>query len=240
MKSETLKTIVLTAVCACALSPALNHAQNVQNASFESPSLGGGSQYQPAGSSWTFTPFSGIAGADPAWGAPVAPDGVQVAILQSWGPGAPTPWTNSEISQAISGFTPGLRYVVKFSASQRCCDPQSQDFNVLLDGNVLGHFQPAGSAFEDFTTASFTATAGTHTLRFVALNSAGYSVNPNADNTAFIDKVQIEGNNVLYTFQMQGATSVTGPYTNFAAPVFLTNPPAPQMFFKINISQTRF
>ena len=143
--------------------------------------------------------------------------------------------TNSEISQIISGFTVGLNYIVKFSASQRAGLIQSQDFNVLFDSTVLGHFQPSDTAFQDFATAPFTATATNHTLRFAALNSAGYAVNPNGDNTAFIDNVRIESHNVLYTLQMQAATNVTGPFTNFAIPVCLTNPPEPQLFFRINI-----
>lgn len=188
-KSSFPELATLTALCIFLSGPSLFSANLVQNPSFETPSVGGGWRYQPGGASWTFTPWSGIVGHVIDWGNPVAPDGAQSAILQSvFG-------VNSQISQAISGLTVGQSYTVKFFASQRP-NPgffQNQDFNVLFDNTVVGHFQPSGTTFQEFTTAPFTATAATHTLRFVGLNSAGY-INTYGDNTALIDNVRVEAN----------------------------------------------
>jgi hypothetical protein len=237
-KSKVSKA-VLAAVLASSLLAIRIDAQIVQNPSFETPNLGGSWQYQPSGASWSFSTFSGITASTFEWGHPVVPDGAQVAILQSWGPGAPSPWTNSEISQTIPGFTVGQNYYVQFSASQRNLGQiQNQDFSVLLDNKTLGQFQPSGTNFQSFRTVPFTATAPSHTLRFVALNSAGYSVNEFADNTALIDNVKIEKYNVIYTLQMQAATNASGGYTNIGSPLYLTNPPALNMFFRIQIQQT--
>ena len=54
---------------------------------------------------------------------------------------------------------------------------------MLIDGNVVGTFTPSGTSYQSFTTAAFTVTAGTHTITFQGLDSAG------GDNTAFIDQV---------------------------------------------------
>ena len=56
-----------------------------------------------------------------------------------------------------------------------------QDFNVLVDGVVVGTFTPAGTSYQPYTTAVFTVTAGAHTIKFQGLDTAG------GDNTAFID-----------------------------------------------------
>jgi hypothetical protein len=186
------QSLVFTAVLAIMLLPAGNDAQTVQNPSFETPNVGSGFQYRPSGAGWTFAnTYSGVVGCSSDWNCPRPTDGVQSAILQS------AEGVNSEISQTISDFTIGEEFVVKFSAAQRCCDPQTQDFKVFIDSTEIGHFQPPGTSFQEFVTESFTATSTTHTLRFVAVNSAGFSINPHGDNTAFIDDVRIEGNNVL-------------------------------------------
>ena len=72
--------------------------------------------YNPSGASWTFTPSSSSGGSGiTANGSTftannsVAPQGAQVAFLQS----------TATISQALSGFVPGITYTVTFSAAQR-------------------------------------------------------------------------------------------------------------------------
>lgn len=181
MKLHIRNATTLAALWIGILVPPSASAQTVQNGSFETPSVGTGWQYQPPGASWDFYNNSGIVGRSPDWGSPIAPDGVQVALLQS------AEGTNPEISQAISGFSVGQRYQVSFAASQRVLAPRKdQDFNVLVDNTLIGHFQPAGGSFEDFITTPFTATSITHTLRFVGLNSAA-----NSDATAFIDNVSV-------------------------------------------------
>src|SRR5208282_6019053 len=64
------------------------------NASFEIPALGSGYQYRPtaAGVGWTFSGNSGIQDNNSVWGAALAPDGTQTALIQS----------TSTISQSLS------------------------------------------------------------------------------------------------------------------------------------------
>jgi len=140
--------------------------------------------YDPNGGSWAFSPNvgsngSGVTtnGSDFTWGNAVAPEGGQVAFLQGTG----------TISQAISGFTPGVNYGVKFFASQRQNNgvTQGNTFNLQIDGRTIGSFSPVnGSNYLAYTT-NFTATAATHTLAFVGTDLNG------GDNTAFIDDVSI-------------------------------------------------
>ena len=60
-----------------------------------------------------------------------------------------------------------------------------QDFEVLVDGVVVGTFTPAGTVYQAYTTAAFTVAAGSHTITFQGLDTAG------GDNTAFVDAVTI-------------------------------------------------
>lgn len=181
-------TVLLLNVCASGLTLLGSlpvSAQTILNPSFETPDLGGGYQYQPAGASWNFSQWTGIVGKSSPWGSPIAPEGVQMAILQSF------EGTNPEISQGVSGFSVNQQYEFSFAASQRPGLFQNQDFEFRVDDILLGTFQPKGASFEYFTTAPFAATATTHTLRFIGLNSAGYTVNDTGDNTALLDDVRV-------------------------------------------------
>ena len=51
----------------------------VVNGSFETPAVGTGYQYNPAGATWTIS--GAIAGAKSAWGFSAAPDGTQVCCI---------------------------------------------------------------------------------------------------------------------------------------------------------------
>src|SRR5262249_37221528 len=88
-------------------------------------------------------------------------------------------------SQTVAGWQAGS-YRVSFLAAQRANYQASrQDFRVLVDGNVVGAFAPAGAAYAGSMTATFTVAAGSHTITFQGLNTAG------GDNTAFVDDVQV-------------------------------------------------
>jgi hypothetical protein len=157
--------------------------QFVPNFGFETPGIVT-YQYNPPGASWTFTAQSGNNGSGItannslfSSGNPPAPQGIQAAFLQS----------TSIISQAISGFVPGVNYSVTFSAAQRATyENGGQTWNVKIDNTVIGSYSPAASAtnYSDFTT-NFTATATTHTLAFVGTDLHGN------DNTVFLDNVRI-------------------------------------------------
>jgi hypothetical protein len=154
---------------------------------FEQKSVGDG-QYlgDPTGSPWSFSGDAGISAnnSDFTRGSPPAPEGTQVAFMQGLN------GVNGSFSQSVSDWTAGT-YDLTFEAAQRANFGTSQQaFNVLVDGNVVGHFQPSGTSYQPYTTDPFTISGpGPHTITFQGLNSTG-------DNTAFIDQVMVS---LVYT-----------------------------------------
>jgi hypothetical protein len=148
------------------------------DAGFEQPSVGAGQfQYDPTGSAWTFTGLAGISANNSGFtaGNPPAPEGLQVAFLQETG----------SFSQSVTGWAAGS-YTINFLAAQRGNHQASQqDFNVLVDGVVVGTFTPSGTSYQSYSTSAFNVTSGSHTIVFQGLDSAG------GDNTVFIDNVTI-------------------------------------------------
>jgi hypothetical protein len=151
------------------------------DAGFEAPAVGSGTfgafQYDPAAGPWAFFGSAGISGDGSGFtsGNPNAPEGSQVAFVQGTG----------SFSQAVANMGAGT-YRVTFQAAQRGNFQASrQDFRVLVDGVAVGTFTPAGTAYQQLTTAAFTVGAGVHTVTFQGLDSAG------GDNTAFLDNVQL-------------------------------------------------
>ena len=134
-------------------------------------------RYDPTGSPWTFSGGAGISanGSGFTAGNPPAPEGSQIAFLQ----------TDGSFSQSVAGWAAGT-HTLSFVAAQRANYQASrQDFEVLVDGVVEGIFTPSGTSYQSYTTAAFTVSAGSHTITFQGLDSAG------GDNTAFIDQVAI-------------------------------------------------
>jgi hypothetical protein len=141
--------------------------------------------YNPSGGGWIFTAQSGANGSgvtanNSAFtsGNTNAPEGAQCAFLQGI----------STISQVVSGFIPGAKYNVTFAAAQRAYSSANggQTWQVRIDGTIIGTFIPLANAtnYVDYTT-NFTATATTHTLRFVGTDLHG------GDNTVFLDNVRL-------------------------------------------------
>ena len=63
-----------------------------------------------------------------------------------------------------------------------------QDFDILVDGAVVGTIKPYDALYRRYRTASFLASAGTHTFSFRGRDDAG------RDHTSFIDDVRIYKN----------------------------------------------
>ena len=146
---------------------------------FEQVVVGAGNfQYDPTGSPWAFSGGSGISGNNSGFtsGNPPAPQGSQVAFLQETG----------SFTQTVADWAAGS-YVLTFDAAQRGnFGVSQQNFNVLIDGNIVGTFTPSGTSYQSYSTAVFTVTtAGPLTITFQGLDSAG------GDNTAFIDGVSV-------------------------------------------------
>ncbi len=125
----------------------------VADQGFEQVQVGAGQyKYRPTGSPWTFTGSAGISANNSGFtsGNPPAPEGTQVAFLQ----------TTGSISQTDSDWAAGS-YTLSFYAAQRGNHQASQqNFNVLVDGAVVGTFAPSGTAYQSYSTDVFTVTAG--------------------------------------------------------------------------------
>ena len=134
-------------------------------------------QYRPTGSPWTFTGDAGISanGSGFTSGNPPAPEGVAGRL----------PPGHRLVQPDVAGWAAGS-YTLSFYAAQRGnCQASRQDFSVLVDGVVVGTFTPSGTSYQGYTTAAFTVAAGSHTIAFQGLDSAG------GDNTAFVDAVAV-------------------------------------------------
>ena len=100
------------------------------DSSFETPDIGlGNYSYNPgpAGYGWDYVGYSGIASNGSPFGNADAPDGTQAAILQMDG----------SMSQIID-FPAAGNFFVSFQSAQR--PGNAQDFEVLVDGIVVGTF----------------------------------------------------------------------------------------------------
>ena len=147
---------------------------------FETIVVGNSFLYNPSGSAWTFSGSpgngSGVTGNNSPFtsGNPNAPQGVQVAFLQSYG----------TITQSVTGFAAG-NYTLSFNAAKRGNNGGNEDFQVLIDNAVVGTFSPTSTAYQNLTTSTFAVSAGAHSIKFLGLDTVG------GDNTAFIDNVSI-------------------------------------------------
>ena len=145
---------------------------------FETVNVGSGNfRYDPTGSPWNFSGYSGVSGNGSGFTGsnPSAPQGSQVGILQMTG----------AFSQSVANWSAGT-YAISFDSAQRGNTSYGiQDFEVLVDNNVVGTFKPSSSNYQRYTTNNFSVTAGTHTIEFLGLDSAG------GQPTAFIDAVSI-------------------------------------------------
>ena len=162
------------------------------NGGFETPSTST-YQYGPFTNGWTFDTLTGVQRNGSVWGAPTAPEGVQSALLQKTG----------VITQSVT-FNAG-RYKVGFFAAKR--SGNSPSFNVYYDNTLIGTITPASAtAWTYYTSNTFIATAGTHTIKFVGQQTS--------DQTSFIDAVDF----VLETnggFETPVVSSfLYGPFTN--------------------------
>ncbi|MBN2161837.1 MAG: DUF642 domain-containing protein [Pontiellaceae bacterium] len=152
---------------------------SVDNFGFESPTVAN-YQYNPSGASWTFSGSagngSGILANGSGFSNPNAPEGGQVAFVQSYG----------TISQTVSGFMPGETYTVSYQAAQRSGPDQhgGESWNVMIDNTVIQSNDPGGAGYA-FYSATFTASSTSHVLKFVGTDLAG------GDNTVFIDNVTV-------------------------------------------------
>ena len=153
-------------------------APTLANASFETPNLAGGFQYDPAGATWTFLDYSGIAAGSSAFTAPTpVPDGSQVALIQAAG-------NAGSFSQIVNFATAGS-YTISFQGAYRQFTSTPEPFNVEVDGVNEGLFVPSSdTAWTPYTTSAFSVSAGAHTIAFVGQADG-------VDRTSFVDSVAV-------------------------------------------------
>jgi hypothetical protein len=158
-------------------------AQNFLNFGFETPAVRT-YQYNPTGGGWTFSAQSGASGSGIAANGsgfsssnPAAPEGTQVAFLQSYG----------SISQQLTGLVPGTTYNLTFSAAERANQNSGgESWNVTVGGQTIASYNPGASstAYNDYTV-SFVASSANPALSFIGTDLA------TGDNTVFIDNVRL-------------------------------------------------
>lgn len=144
----------------------------IANCGFENPGIST-FQYRPIGGSWTFRSNSGVQRNGSAFGAPIAPEGVQTAFFQ----GA------CDISQLVY-FTAGT-YKIIFKAAYRNSSGSGQGIDVSVNNNKVGStiFPSSGTAFGKYESDLFTVPSGNQLIQI----SGTY----NGDKTAFLDSISI-------------------------------------------------
>jgi uncharacterized repeat protein (TIGR01451 family) len=169
----------------------------VLNASFETPSQGGGYSYNTTGASWTFAGSSGLAANGSGFGPPAPPGGTQVAFVQF----------NGVASQSIS--LPAGSYTVTMRVAQRnCCATNNQQLDIRIDGVSVGTIQPLNNgAYATFTSSSFTVTAPAP-VTLAALNTATTVAESQA--TVTVGSATVTGVDFGYSFDVISNTLNTG------------------------------
>ncbi len=104
---------------------------------------------------------------------PNAPQGSQAAFIQMTGS------TSQSVNMAAG------TYSISLDAAQRNVGQAGQTIEVLFDNVPVSSITPGGINYALYTSATFSATAGTHTIEILGLDPHG------GDNTALIDQVSI-------------------------------------------------
>jgi alpha-L-rhamnosidase len=174
---------------------------SVPNFGFETP-VTTTFAYNPTGGSWAFSGAAGNGSGVTTNGSgftssnAAAPQGTQVAFLQRTG----------TISQTLSGFAPGGVYTITFSAANRATSGYNgtQSWDVRIDGVTKASFSNKPTTYADYT-ATFTASATSHTLSMVGTGGS--------DTTVFIDNIRITGATLPAPTGL-GATTVSSSQIN--------------------------
>jgi len=172
---------------------------SVTDGSFESPTLVAKTyDCSTDGSSWEFSDGAGVTTNSSAFTGsnPNTAYGTQVAFLQG----------GASMSQSV--YLDAGNYAVSFVAAQRGYYQDTyQEFEVLINGTVIGTFTPATTKYESCQTASFAvSTSGMYTLQFVGLNPDG------EDNTAFVDNVAISAADPIGDSSFEQVSLTAGTY----------------------------
>jgi YVTN family beta-propeller protein len=149
---------------------------------FEDIAETGAYAYDPSGTPWTFQGQSGITGNDSGFtnANPPAPQGTQVLFIQNHG----------SASQSVT--LAGGSYLLTLDAAQRSSiyNTTPQTLVVFMDGQPMGVFTPASTAYATFQTPVLNVASGPHSFAL-----AGLGINPDGSNatdtTVFVDDVAL-------------------------------------------------
>ncbi len=142
----------------------------VPNGTFELPVISG-FVMNPQPNVWSFSGGGGEQRNGSPFGAATAPEGVQTGLLQG----------DSQMSQTFTFTAQNL--ALSFMAAQR--GTQTQTLDILFDDALVSTIQPTSSTWTNYTTKTFTASAGDHKITIKGTNTHG------GDNSAFIDDLKL-------------------------------------------------
>ncbi|MYM23277.1 PEP-CTERM sorting domain-containing protein [Duganella sp. FT135W] len=168
-----MKKLIAAAVVGLLSTSAFAAVPSLTNASFEDNTVGNGYAYGNVASGWSFTGGGAVSHNYTAWNG-VTASGDYFAVLQ----------TAASISQTFTSDVGGV-YSINFDMALRSGYNAGQVVSVTLDGNNLGTFPAASTAWGNFSTSSITLGAGAHTLSFQGLTQ------DHGDTSAFIDNVSL-------------------------------------------------
>lgn len=156
--------------------PETDPVVTIYNAGFENPATSGTAN-GPMVNGWTFSARAGIQHNDSVFNpASPAPQGERTAYLKT------DSGLGSRLDQTV--VFPAGTYALTFAGAIRTDYGGAQEWDVLIDDTVLGHYAPAGGTYEFFETEAIELEAGEHTISFVATTTDG-------DNTGFVDDVKV-------------------------------------------------
>jgi len=190
MSGNSVNRMLKMMTMAFALTTAHQVQGIVTDGSFELPALAAGSYvYNPGGGAWTFLGNSGISNPPNAFNSPPAPDGVQVAFMQS---NLADPTTFGSFSQPITlPAVSGNNYTIEYLHAGRSLGQfitGNVAYDILLDLTlVASDFTLTGQPYTPVShTFNFPPGAGSYTLTF-RMNP----LQPFGDDTAFFDSIHI-------------------------------------------------
>jgi len=172
---------------------------------FETPSQANNAfTYNPTGTAWTYNAQSGVARNGSGFGAANAPEGVQVAIVQT---------ANTTAGALTQTLALGAgSYQLRFSTAQRncCSNGQTQTLSVYIDNVLVGTITPSSTTgYTTFTSSTFVVDAPTIAGFTPNPGGLGQQVTMTGTNLSNVTSLLVNGVNATSSITNNTATSVT-------------------------------
>ena len=135
----------------------------------------------------------------------LAPEGVQMAILQGNGVQA------TSLTQTGFGFNTNQAYTISIQARNRADNLAGNNLIIKIDGKVVFHQQITNLAFQTFTTEVFVPSSATPVIEIASNNPFA------GDNSVMIDNIQVQTAKAIAVPNVaNGSFEVPDLGTNFA------------------------